>query len=193
MSANNTTAFQGASASPDLLDTSSRSANDYRFFKGKDGTFIIKVMRIPSIIFGLFFFALGINALTVPTPSESVVGISIAVLFVFFLAFIFLNAAFTKTIVDPINKNIRRTGLLPFLNRCYPFNSIAGIHLIRINVNYIFYIKTSINMHFHTTGKKDKKLTINALRKSENIEHFIDELYDIIGKAPDQAIHTNPG
>ncbi|EDM34955.1 hypothetical protein PBAL39_00445 [Pedobacter sp. BAL39] len=151
----------------------------YRFFKEENGVFAVKTKKIGAIIFALFFIGLGVWLLTIPV--NGVMGTVIMILFMFLLGAIFLNAAFTRTMVNPTDQTIKRTGLLPFFNKMYHFENFVGIQTVRQSINFV-YSGTIINMHFEIPGKTGKQgvFSIATRRRSSSIERFIQELYQIM-------------
>jgi len=166
---------QHDSAASDVVEP----ITNYRFFKEENGVFAIKTKKIGAIIFALFFIGLGIWLLTIPV--NGVMGTVIMILFMFLLGFIFLNAAFTNTVVNPIEQTIKRTGLLPFFNKTHHFEHFVGIQTVRQSINFV-YSGTIINMHFVVPGKAGKQAVFSAAthRRSSSIERFIQELYQVM-------------
>jgi hypothetical protein len=150
----------------------------YKFFDEKHGKYSIKNKKAGAIIFSLFFFGLGVWLFN--APANSAIMMAMMTLLMFFLGFVFINAAFTTITFDPANQMIRRTGLLKFLNREYHFGAFAGVQTVRHTVNLI-YTRTSVNMYFEVPSKKKQDvITVASLRRSKNIDRFVRELYAIM-------------
>jgi hypothetical protein len=153
----------------------------YRFFNQQGNVYTIKNKKTGARIFGLLFLALGIFLLTLETNGIlSKIFIVAATLFV---ALIFFNAAFTTITIDTFAQTVERTGVAKFLNRKYSFASFAGIQTLRRSINFV-YAGTDVNMYFNVPDKNDKQelLAIISLKKSSDIERFIQELNLIMAK-----------
>lgn len=159
-------------------DSTSEPVTSYQFFDEKNGVYNLKNKKAGAILFGLFFIGLGVWLFN--APANSAIMMALMTLLMFFLAFVFINAAFTTITFDPADQTIRRTGLLKFLNKQYPFSAFAGVQTVRHSVNLI-YTRTSVNMYFEIPGKnKQDVITVASLRRSKNIDRFVRELYQIM-------------
>lgn len=152
----------------------------YKYFNQEGNSYTLKNKKAGAIIFGLIFFGLGGWLFTV--PAQSVIGILVFIAIMFVLGFVFINAAFTKITFDIENKIVQRRGLLKFLNRTYSFGAFAGIQTLRRSINFV-YAGTDVNMYFDVPNKAGKQdmLTVISLKKSADIERFIQELYQVMG------------
>ncbi|GGI51661.1 hypothetical protein GCM10011425_28730 [Mucilaginibacter galii] len=160
-------------------DNVKEKITSFRFFTQQGDTYTIKNKKIGAIIFGLFFLAIGIVLLNVET--NGILAKVFIVVFTVFLAVIFFNAAYTKIALNTTTKTISRTGLAKFLNRSHHFVAFAGIQTVRRSLNFI-YIGTDVNLYFEVAGKNGKQdiITIISLKKSADIERFVEELYQIM-------------
>lgn len=151
----------------------------YKYFVEKDGVFFIKTKPVAAVLFGLFF--IGVAYWLFNTPTVSAITTTIMMLFMLAMGLVFINAAFTKFSLDPLQQIIRRKGLAGFLNKQYHFNEYAGIQTVRHTVNFI-YARTSINMNFYAANKNGKRemLTVASLRRGKSIDRFLRELDQII-------------
>jgi hypothetical protein len=151
----------------------------FRFFEQTGNTYTIKNKRIGAIIFGLIFLAIGLYLLTLETNGTLSKVIIVAV--TVFLGLIFFNAAFTTITFNIAAQTVERTGLVKFLNREYHFGAFAGIQTLRRSINFV-YAGTDINMYFDVVGREGKQdlFTIISLKKSSDIERFIQELNQIM-------------
>lgn len=155
----------------------------YKYFDQHGTTYSVKTNKIASLITGLVLIGIGIWLFTIPTDSIAAILFSIALLFLF--GGVFINAAFTKLILDPQTETVKRTGLLSFLNKEYSFKNFAGIQTIRHTVNLI-YVRTSINLIFVVPEKNNKQVpfTVASLFREKSINRFIKEFYSIMNKTP---------
>lgn len=153
----------------------------FKFFNYDQGAYTVKTRKAWGILFGLFFIGLGVWLLTI--PAKSVGGTLLMSGFMFVLGLIFINAAFTNTIINMETKTVERKGVLGFLNKTYHLNNFAGIQTVRQSVNFI-YTGTQINMHFTIPGndKKMDVLTVGTQKRNKHIERFVREVYEIIDK-----------
>lgn len=151
----------------------------YQFFTKEGPVFTIKNAKTGAIIIGLIFIAIGISLLGLETNGLLAKVVIIAIMLG--LGFIFFNAAYTQTTFNTDTQLIERTGWIKALNKKYHFGAFAGLQTVRQSINFV-YTGTSINMHFHVPGKADRQdvLAVASLRKSAQVERFVDELYQIM-------------
>lgn len=151
----------------------------YRYFTQEGSIYTIKNRKAGALLFGFMFLLIGLFLLTIETNGALAKVIIVAA--TLFLALIFFNAAYTKITFDTAAKTIERTGLAKFLNRRYQFGAFAGIQTLRRSINFV-YAGTDVNMYFDVPGKNGKQdlLTLTSLKKSGDIERFIQELYQIL-------------
>jgi hypothetical protein len=151
----------------------------FRFFEQTGNVYTIKNKRIGAIIFGLIFLVIGLYLLTIETNGALskvfIVGITA------FFGLIFLNAAFTTITFDTTAQTVERVGLAKFMNRKYHFGAFAGFQTLRRSINFV-YAGTDVNMYFDVPGKAGKQdlFTIISLKKSTDIERFIQELNEVM-------------
>jgi hypothetical protein len=160
-------------------DYTTEAITSYRFFIQDGNTYTIKNRKIGALLFGAIFLVIGFSLLTL--ESNGLVAKIIIVAATVFLALIFFNAAYTKITFNTATKTIERTGVAKFLNRSYHFGAFAGIQTLRRSINFV-YAGTDINMYFDVPGKSGKQdlFTVISLKKSIDIERFIQELYQIM-------------
>jgi hypothetical protein len=160
------------------LDSQADPITSYKFFNEKNGVYNLKNKRAGAILFGLFFIGLGVWLFN--APANSAIMMAVMTLLMFFLGFVFINAAFTTVTFDPVNQTITRNGLLKFLHKQYHFGAFAGVQTVRHTINLI-YTRTSVNMYFEVPGKnKQDVITVASLRRSKNIDRFVRELYAVM-------------
>ncbi|WP_345953956.1 hypothetical protein [Mucilaginibacter sp. PAMB04168] len=147
----------------------------FRFFNQNGNLYTIKSKKGGAIFFGLLFLVIGLSLLTIET--NGIVAKIFIVAATLFLALIFFNAAYTTLTFNQATQTIERTGVAKFLNRRYQFSAFAGIQTLRRSINFV-YAGTDINMYFDVPGKNGKQvlLTVISLKKSADIERFIQEL-----------------
>jgi hypothetical protein len=152
----------------------------FRFFNQNGNLYTIKNKKIGAILFGLLFIVIGFFLLTIET--NGIVAKVVIVAATLFLALVFLNAAYTTITFDTATQTIERSGVAKFLNRRYQFGAFAGIQTLRRSINFV-YTGTDINMYFDVPDKNGKQdlFTIIALKKSGDIERFVQELNEIMG------------
>ncbi|WP_311947969.1 hypothetical protein [Mucilaginibacter terrae] len=161
---------------PELVE----SITSYKYFNQQGNIYTLKNKKAGAIVFGLIFIGLGFYILF--ATIQSIIGALIITAIMFILGLAFINAAFTKISFDTENKTIQRTGLFKFFNRTYSFGNFAGIQTLRRTYNFI-YVGTDVNMYFDAPDKAGKQnmLTVISLKKSADIERFLQEIYKIMG------------
>ncbi|RFZ90972.1 hypothetical protein D0C36_18680 [Mucilaginibacter conchicola] len=161
-------------------DNITETITSYRFFEQEDGyKYAIKTKKAGAIVIGIIFLAMGIYLATIKSDSlGSKIFVSGIVLC---FAAVFINAAYTKITFDISAKTVQRDGLLKFFNRQYSINNFAGIQTVRRSVNFV-YAGTDVNMYFNVPekGNKQDTLMVISMKKSADIERFIQELYQVM-------------
>lgn len=156
----------------------------YQYFTGHNAAFEMKNKKTGSIIFGLLFIGLGVWVCTIKGNSVWSTIFMGAVIALMGLAFI--HAAFTKIIISTPNQTVQKIGLLGLGNKHYNFSDFAGFQVVRKSVNFS-YAGTEIRMLFDLPNKtKQEVFLITTLRKSDQIERFLQELNQIMALAPAQ-------
>lgn len=154
----------------------------YKYFSVQQGNYTVKKRKAVMLIIGFAMLTFGIHELT-PNPwiDDASLLIKICMLLFFNVGgLMMIISAFTTITIMPATQTIRRKNPLGLGNRAWLFEDVIGIQTVRNSVNFI-YSGTDIQMYFHVwnTGKREV-LIINSLRKSANIERFVQETNQIL-------------
>ncbi|AMR34005.1 hypothetical protein A0256_22420 [Mucilaginibacter sp. PAMC 26640] len=160
-------------------DSISEPITSYRFFNQEGHLYTIKNKKMGALFFGLLLLVIGFFLMRIET--NGVLSKIVIVAATLFLALIFFNAAYTTITFDKVAQTVERTGVAKFLNRKYNFGAFAGIQTLRRSLNFV-YLGTDVNMYFDVPDKigKQEFLTIISIKKSADIERFIQELNQVI-------------
>jgi hypothetical protein len=154
----------------------------YQYFIDNGGSFELKNKKIGAIIFGLFFIGIGIWMLT--SLDNSFWSTLILAIVMLFFGLVFFNAAFTRIVISKSDQTVQRVSPFGLGNVCYRFLDFAGIQTVRKSVNFA-YAGTEVQLFFNLPDKnKQEVLVISSLRRSHQIERFLLELNQIIGRVP---------
>jgi hypothetical protein len=167
-----------------LNDEAKTPITSYRYFTLLGGQYTVKKNKIGGIILGLALLALGIHEVTPGAwiDYNGIIGK------IFILAFLFIGGAalflsgFTDITIDTFAKTIERKSPINLGNKSYSLRDYTGIRTVRKTINLI-YTGTEIYVSFISpTNGKEESLMLATLRRSRNIERFVEELNQIIAQ-----------
>ena len=164
----------------DGISETSALITDYRYFSGANGIYTMKNKKIGALILGgfLIFWAVWI----VFTGAMSDTGARYLVILILLgMGLVFVNAAYTKVIIDTNNQTLQRTGPTGWGNKVYNLHDFTGFQTIRQTMNFI-YSGTEVQMYFAAReANKEDVIMLQNFRSSGQIERFLQEMYQIMG------------
>ncbi|TDO24282.1 hypothetical protein [Pedobacter duraquae] len=167
--------YNPAADAPEFIDS-------YKYFTAENGIYTLKNKRLGAIIFGLFFIALGVwMAMVDAMGNETSPGAKFFITVILIIVgLVFINAAFTKVEINTIDQTLKRTGLIKLGNKFYALQDFNGFQTVRKSVNFI-YTGTEVHMYFSPSGTfKQEVIVLQTLRNSNQIERFLQEMYQIM-------------
>ncbi|MET4083762.1 succinate dehydrogenase hydrophobic anchor subunit [Pedobacter sp. UYP30] len=155
---------------------------NYKYFKEQGKLYKVKNNKIFLLVVGVVLILLGINEL-LPTAfltsfdhDEKPIIMGIGV----FLGLIILLTEIMKVSVDTAIGKVERQNLIGLGKKSYLLKDFMGIKTLRKTMN-LAYTGTDIYMHFTPIrGGQPDALLLITLKKSQEIERFMDELSQIL-------------
>ncbi|MBD1387115.1 hypothetical protein IDJ75_17645 [Mucilaginibacter rigui] len=167
-----------------LADEVKQPISTYKYFIPLGGQYTLKKNKIGGVILGLTLLAFGIHEVTPGAwiDYNGIIGKIFVLAFLFIGGAAILLSSFTDITIDTFAKTIERKSPINLGNKAYNLRDYTGIRTVRKTINLI-YAGTEIYVSFISpTSGKEESLMLATLRRSRNIERFVEELNQIIAQ-----------